>query len=343
MMHFNQITPARHQTGLSIAELMVAIAISILVLTALSAVFISTTKSSNEMQKSTQQQESGRYASQLLLDSLAMAGYLSEFDATPLTSPSTLPNPCDTQLSDLLAALPLHVQGVNDASGNIACAADIKAGTDIIVVRRTSSCAIDELGCADFVAGVPHFQASLCTPEDGSGAELAHGITNESDYSIYHFKLSTNKADFVLRKTSCNASELADIRRYLVHIYFVANNNEEGDGIPTLKRAELSAEGFTVVPLVDGIEDMQIQYGLDNNGDGIPDVYTSAPATTTDWRNAMSAKIHLLARSVEPTQNYTDSKTYVLGDKTLPAPEDNFKRHVYNTTVQFINPSWRRQ
>lgn len=342
MMNFNQMTSKRRQVGLSIAELLVAIAISILVLTALSAVFISTTKSSNEMQKATQQQESGRYASQLLLDSLAMAGYLSEFDTTPLSTPAELPDPCNSQLSQLLAALPLHVQGINGSS-ELDCATDIKADTDVIVVRRTSSCAIDELGCADFVAGAPHFQASLCTPSDGSGAELAHGITNESDYSIYHFKLSTNKADFVLRKTSCNASDLADIRRYLVHIYFVANNNEDGDGIPTLKRAELSAAGFTIVPLVDGIEDMQIQYGLDNNGDGIPDVYTAAPATTTDWRNAMSAKIHLLARSIEPTQNYIDNKTYVLGDKTIPAFGDNYKRHAYSTTVQFINPSWRRQ
>lgn len=343
MMRPNNIPKFRYQTGLSLAELMVAIAISLVVLAALSAVFISTTKSSNEMQKSTQQQESGRYASQLLLDSLSMAGYLSEFDSTPMTTPLVLPSPCATQVTDLNAAIMMHVQGINDASGDIGCAVDIKPGTDVIVVRRASSCAIDDAGCTDFVDGIPHFQASLCSPTDNSGAELAHGITTDSDYGVYHYKLSTVRTDFVLRKTSCNAGAFADIRRYLVHIYFVANNNEAGDGIPTLKRAELAANDFTVVPLVDGVENMQIQYGIDNNQDGVPDLYTSSPTTTADWRNAMSAKIHLLTKSTELSQGYTDNKTYTLGDKNIAAPGDSYKRHVFSTTIQFINPSWRRQ
>lgn len=339
--------PLHHQRkcqgGFSIAELMVAVTISLLVLTALSAVFISTTKSRNEMQKSTQQQENGRYASQLLMDHLKLAGYYAEFDPSLLATPLTLPDPCAADRTGLLTALPLHVQGVNDGGEAPSCVTDVKSGTDIVVVRRVSSCAVGSMGCAGFAAGMFHFQASLCTPNDGSGGELAHAISTDADYAEHYFKLSTAKGDFTLHKTSCSPSDIADIHRYIVHIYYIANNNNVGDGIPTLKRVELGAGSFDVVPLVDGVENMQIEYGIDGDADGIPETYTSAPADSATWRNAMSARIHLLTRNLIETKGYVDNKSYVLGDKTIEAPSDSYKRHVFATTVQFVNPSWRRQ
>jgi type IV pilus assembly protein PilW len=345
MINLPNFTSRGRQNGLSLVELMVAVTISLLVLTALSAIFISSTRSRNEMQKSTQQQESGRYASQLLADNLKLGGYLAEFDSSPLTTPATLPDPCEKEVAKLLTALPLHVQGVNNAAAIPSCLsdADVKVGTDIVVVRRVSTCVAGAVGCAAFVEGEPHFQASLCTPTDSSGSELAHAINSDADYAAYHFALSTAAADFTRHKTSCVATDFAAIQRYLVHIYFIANNNEDGDGIPTLKRAELGTVNFNIVPLVDGIENMQIEYGVDSDNDGVPNSYTSAPANTTDWRNTMSARVHLLARNTTSTTGYTDSRTYTLGDTEVAAPGDGYKRHVYSTTAQFVNPSWRRQ
>lgn len=321
---------------------MVAMVIGSLVLLALSAIFLSSNRSSIEMRKSTQQQESGRYASQLLYDDLMLAGYLSEFDASPMTSPAALPDICATAVTDLLDAMPLHVQGINNAAVTPTCLADLKTDTDIVVVRRTSTCVAGSAGCDAFLANAPHFQASLCMPTDNSGVELAHAASTNAEFAAHHFAFSTVLADFTRRKTSCGATT-ADIRRYLVHIYFIANSNEAGDGIPTLKRAEIGPTGFTIVPLVDGIENMQVQYGLDTTADGIPDSYISAPTTVIDWRNAMGARIHLLARNTVKTPGYTDNRTYTLGDETITATSDGYKRHVYSTAVQFVNPSWRLQ
>lgn len=343
MMNIREFMNYKKQAGVSLVELMVAVTISLLVLIALSAVFLSTTQSRNEMQKSTQQQESGRYASELIADNVKMAGYLAEFDATPLTTPAVLPDPCAKTGADLLAALPMHVQGMNDISGALECTPDVKSGTDVLVVRRAATCAVGEAGCDGFLAGAYHFQASLCTPNDGSGAELAHAVNNDADYATYYFAFSNTEADFTRRKTSCGATDFAAVYRYLVHVYFVANNNQSGDGIPTLKRAELGAGAFTVVPLVDGIENMQIQYGVDSNNDGIPNTYTSSPASTADWRNTMAVSVHLLARNTTSTQGYSDKNIYTLGDKVVAATNDSYKRHVYSTTTQIVNPSWRRQ
>ena len=66
----------------------------------------------------------------------------------------------------------------------------------------------------------------------------------------------------------------------MMHIYFIANNNDPGDGVPTLKRAELGTNGtFSIVPLVEGIENLQFEYGLDTNGDGMPDAVSADPGT----------------------------------------------------------------
>lgn len=134
-------------------------------------------------------------------------------------------------------------------------------------------------------------------------------------------------------------------------------------------------------PLIEGIQGFRVQYGVDaksdasaavnyaaavtwanpmhkdspkNRGDGIPEGYVNAAGvtctavsagTTPDTCNAsnvVTVRIHVLARSLERTPGYIDSKTYRLGDKTLGPFNDNFKRHVFSTTVRLINPSGRR-
>jgi type IV pilus assembly protein PilW len=152
---------------------------------------------------------------------------------------------------------------------------------------------------------------------------------------------------------------LADRRRYHVHIYFVANNSVGTDGVPTLKRAELDGNGFaTIAPLVEGIENLKLEYGIDTNNDGQPEVYTPTPDTyacagppactaISNWRNVTAVRIFLLARSTEATPGYiASSKTYTLstdGAITFtPASGDRFRRHVFNSTVKLANIAGRR-
>lgn len=341
----------KREHGLSLVELMISIALGLIVLLAATVIFTNTSGSRNEMEKSNRQTESGRYASQLLTDNLRMAGYMAEFDPTPLTLPTSLPDPCatTTSMADLVNAMPLHVQGVDNVSSTSkpSCISDVKSDTDILVIRRASSCVEGSAGCAAFEAGAPHLQASLCTPTTG-GTELAYTIpTSNSDYATHYFKLKTTRGDLTLHKNDCTT--LADIYRYRVDIYFIANNNESGDGIPTLKRASLGPAGFATTPLVDGIESMHLEYGIDTNNDGSPDKSTPAPADPAEWRNVMSARVHLLVRNTEASAGHTDSRSYVLGTKadgsvnTVGPFNDRYKRHVYAATTHLVNPARRRQ
>lgn len=51
----------------------------------------------------------------------------------------------------------------------------------------------------------------------------------------------------------------------------------------------------------------------------------------------------MLVRSTRPTAGYTDTKTYRLGGQPIGPFNDQFKRHVFSTSVRFHNVSGRRE
>jgi type IV pilus assembly protein PilW len=346
--------------GFSLAELMIAVTIGLLILAGLSGVFSTTSKSRGEVERANRQIENGRYAVQLLTDDLKLAGYFGELNAGLLTAPAVMPDPCQTSVADLRAAMALHVQGYDNGDAVPSCLSDVRSGTDIMVVRRASTCIAGTADCDAASVGRPYFQASLCRPAAGTvPPELS------SNSVLDHFAIDTTPASLGLHQRNC--TDTAVIRRFVTHIYFVANNNTPSDGIPTLKRAELGGnEGssdFKIVPLVEGIEDLQFEYGIDTDaaGDpngGSPNAYTADPgsfnacvaaACVTNWHSVVSTKVHVLARNTEKTTGYTDAKTYTLGlnalgaDHTLGPFNDAYKRHVYQSSVRLNNPAGRRE
>lgn len=116
--------------------------------------------------------------------------------------------------------------------------------------------------------------------------------------------------------------------------------------VPTLKMVEFTDGAMTTHPMVEGVEDMQFDYGVDTTGDGAPDGYTRTPAAGS-WENVMAVRVNVLARNNDRTVGYVDAKSYRLsGISTVPAVpafSDNYKRHAFNQLVRVINPSSRRE
>lgn len=344
---FNHRRPRQRQRGFSLPELMIAAAIGLVILAGMSTLFVSNSKAQGEIEKANRQVENGRFALSLLAADLRNAGYYAEFDPTVLAQPSALPDPCTLTVAPLKLGLPLPVQGVDNAgSASLGCLTDLKAGTDIIVVRHTRTCIVDASSCDPASAGGPYFQASLCN----NPTELDSG--DVADY----YALDIDTALMQRHRRDCSqtpgSGTLAAVRRYDTHIYYIANNDNSGDGIPTLKRAEISSNAAglvaTIVPLVEGIDNLQLEYGVDTSGDGTPDSYTPAPSTVANWTSVMTVKVNLLARNLEATPTYLDDKTYNLGRDasgaivTVGPLNDHFKRHVFQAVVDLPNPRGRR-
>jgi type IV pilus assembly protein PilW len=354
--------------GFSLAELMIALTIGLLIMAGLTTLFLTNSRAQGEIEKANRQVENGRFAIDTIVTDLRNAGYYGEFDPTVLPVPAAMPAPCDVSVDGLNAGLALPVQGLDDSSGDLDCLTDQKHGTDVLIVRRTSTCVAGAADCEAVTAGLPYFQASLCSsPSELNGAPADR------------YRLDTDKSKLDRHQRNCTQTAgtgtLAVTRRYLTRIYYIANNNVAGDGIPTLMRAELDLVGgalkFNTVPLAEGIENLQVEYGLDLDAsptnppppappfDGIADTFTPAPAgakgcatvdcAITNWQSAVAVKLHVLAMNPVRSAGFVDNKTYALGNDahgdplTYPPANDGRKRHVFTTQVMLANPAGRRQ
>jgi len=347
------------QRGLSLIELMISITIGLLILSAMATLFANQSRTRSELDKSNRMVDNGRYALEVLSENLRLAGFYGTLNPASITLPSAVPDPCSTAMADIAAAIPLHVQG-HDAAGADAdialppaCApATLKTGSDILVIRRAdTSAAVTQAAAVAAASTTPYLQASQC----------------QYDSAATTYLVDNNPASLTLRQRNCTTTSTtpyADLRRMMVHIYYIDANNEAGDGIPTLKRIELSdTSTLAAVPLVEGIEYMQVDYGVDGDtdGDGLLDIAifdgtadsyssTCAACATAEnwvayWSNVVSVKLNIVARNIEPTAGYTDTKIYSLGlDGTYtPAVGDHYKRHAYTQVVRLVNPSGRRE
>lgn len=235
------------QRGLSLIELMISITLGLIILAALSTLFINQTRTRVELDKSNRMIDNGRYAIELLAEDLRLSGFFGEL-VPPISTCSNIPVGIQGEDANLAVkpAIPSGVTGITSA--------DISAGSDIFVVRRASTSNTTAANAA--VDGIQYLQVSLC------------------QFDTLKYVISSTATDFKLRAMNCafddviptdnTAPNLADVRRMIEHVYFISPNNNGSDGIPTLKRLETGTND--PVPLVEGIEHMQIEYGIDNNG-----------------------------------------------------------------------------
>lgn len=333
----------RMSTGFTLVELMVTLAIGMFLTLGLVQVFSTSNESYDALDQAAQQIENGRYAIQTLQTDLQHAGYYGEF-AFATAAGSTLPDPCEiANVATMRTAINFYVQGY-DAPGAapVSCidTANIVAGTDVVVVRRAST-ATTALGA--LVGNEIYMQATA----DSTNA--ANPVLD----------VGSNAAAFSLMRK--DGATPAEIRKFITRIYFISPCSVPASGttctagadggrpIPTLKRLEVAVNPSTgarelrVESIAEGIENLQIDYGIDTSGDGVPDSIATAPATVPDWSNVTSVDVFVLARNVKRVVGTTDPKTYNLGRAGAVTPGGNFKRHVFTSNVRIVNPASRRE
>ena len=94
----------------------------------------------------------------------------------------------------------------------------------------------------------------------------------------------------------------------------------------------------TAGALADGIDNMQVLYGEDTDGNDVADVFVSAD-NVTDWAEIKSVRIALLASTADNMGTAaTDNNTHVLLNTPVIGPlNDNMLRRVFTTTILVRN------
>ncbi|HEX19548.1 MAG TPA: hypothetical protein ENG78_01815 [Acidiferrobacteraceae bacterium] len=149
----------------------------------------------------------------------------------------------------------------------------------------------------------------------------------------------------------------SEIAKALTTIFYIRQDGT--DALPALYMATSSSGDLGPgTKLVDGVESMQILYGIDSTAvsslPGTPPTplwfdraerYMTADqinsAAPNLWPNVVTVRISLLMRTVnepnEQADQSIDSKTYILGGTQITPVSDQNRRRVFVSTVQIRN------
>ena len=352
----------RRQSGLSLVEIMVALTLGVVLLTGVIQIYAST-KSTYRMQDNLARlQENGRFALSFLSRDVRMAGYHGCTTFGPVTN--TLNNPSSLQYDFTVGLTGYNDVGASPPAALSGAGVVPASGTDVIVVRRnvdepvrvvknnsSAQMFVEVLsqvpgGCkdgSDRVSGLCSndiLMVSDCIKSRVFQAGNLQVTGTPPDLNITHPSSGTpGNAISSWGGAGSPAEEQfgddAEIVRLGSYAYFISNKVVNGATMPVLNRYD----GGQVFELVEGVEDMQVTYGEDTDGDRTADVYRDADAVF-DWSAVVSARIHLLLRTNE--NNLTDAPLdYVFNGATVAgasmATGDRHLRREFTTTVTLRN------
>jgi len=334
--------------------------ISMFIVLALAEMYVTMSRSNQELVKTSIQIENARYATQFLENDIIHAGYWGGFvpefdDLSMVDAPSdvpvgTPPDPClayaswDAAYIDALIGIPIQVESdIPGTCGAAGVVVDKLDDTDVLVVRHAETCVAGVGNCDAAVSGELYFQVSNCLLELNASPAVAYSIDPNS---------------YTLRERDCDATgggTVAGRRKFVQSIYYIREYATPGDGIPTLVRSDFGLSGgvlkqMPAQALVEGIERFRVELGIDeesdsddpvdystgivwsdeddhhsptNRGDGAPEsfIYCDAGCALDDLINTVAVRIHLLVRARESTAGYVDTKDYVLGGATVAATD----------------------
>ncbi|MCB2427776.1 PilW family protein [Methylophaga pinxianii] len=332
----------KKQQGLSLVELMVAVVLGLILVAGVIELFVNNRQVYRVQDAKARMQENGRYAMAILGQNIRDAGYYGCASRRAGAETNNVLNNSNLFIWDFATA----VEG-NDATGDSAWTPtkddDISSdsGTDILTVRKTTGSSIK---ITAHPGGTPPGSANI---QVNPGNGLANGdiIMATDCLTSAVFQVTSNNPDTsgsIAHNTGTGSP--GNITQalgknytggWVVPVvtlsYFISSNNIRN--MPALYQR--NAVSTATVELVEGIEDMQILYGIDTTGDGVVTTYEPADAVG-NWNDVLSVKISLLLRSIEDNLTADGPQTYRFNDTNVTA-NDRRLRSVYTKTFTLRN------
>ena len=314
------------QSGFTLVEIMVAMVLSLVLAIAIVTVFVNNSHSFTQDDNVLRMQDDARYALQQIAFDLSMAGHYAEL-LTPIAVAQ------DANLAIGLdcgpAAQPNWVyRTTQPATGNSLSLIAIDNVTSSQVVAGHSCFLAGEVAPGTDVVSIKRVAGAETTIFRNGGIYLR---TNGTVGLLYRSPiLGAPSVGIALPRTEWE---------YRPSIYYIRQfANVLGDNIPTLCRKVLGGAGPSMVTdcIATGIENLQIEYGIDRTSDGNPNVFMSTP-TLADMQDVVSARIFILARTTDIDVRHTNQKTYSFSNAPDYTPADSFHRRVFSTTVAIQN------
>ena len=326
------------QSGISLVEVLVALVISLFLLGGIVQVYVGNKTTFKFTSALAEVQENGRFAVDMMSQDLRMAGEWGciNFD------PSDTSNVNNTLGGTTVPTYDPDLHNFDNRDGIEGTENDGLNGSDSLTIR-----------------GGKTVQANIVSP-----------FRTAADQSIVSTVATSIEADDIVLVQRCGANDLliaaeADILRVTsvdhslsagtkTEINFSAPKSQQyqndaslielqtvtysiaagASGEPALFRADFE----TNQELVEGVENMQILYGIDTDtpGDQFPNRYVDSTLVGANFQNVVAIRVMLLVRSIDDRITEAPQTYTWIGGAQILAP-DRRLRQVFSNTIALRN------
>jgi type IV pilus assembly protein PilW len=326
----------RCQRGVTLIELMVALALGLLITVAMLKVYVDASGLYRFNEGLARVQENGRFALEFIRRDARVAGFWGCYSEAPLIN--GVSSDSDAWPGQLPVDQPVgHITGSNDDGLNSADSITFRSasgsGTLVNAPMIVASDSISVNSVATITSGMAVLisdcdNGDIFQVTDTSGASLAHAAGTSSN----------NSAD--LSTAYASGSRVYQARQSTFCIAPGADTSQ-----PSLRRLHNPSPGETCASdgneLVEGVENMQILYGEDAdcegaNGDGTANRYVPISEASLVIDCIVSVRVSLLARSLNDNLTTTPSQVTYNG-APYPTTPDRYLRKVFTTTITLRN------
>lgn len=279
--------------GYSLIELMVAASMGVIVVSAIHKLSSKTLWILEEIKASAEVLEHGQYLTGLLSREISMAGFYGDFDYA-FTANTSVPTICQSvSKKNIVQAMPYPLSGIdNTKEGYKLCDGEtVLTDTDVILVRR-----------ATVKKQSPRYRLKSQQMYIQGSLDTADPIIDRGD----------NPAAFQLMQ----GSKPAPVRAWQQTLYYLSKDKV------FKRRRYLNGKYTRSEPLVDGVEDFQVEYGiatpLDSSECHVN--YLTPPLTADQWQRVVAVRFNILARSAWQGVSHRGrqftyaNKTYVIDE-----------------------------
>jgi type IV pilus assembly protein PilW len=316
---------ARFARGLSLIELMVALVIGALLIAGAVTVFLQSRNTYRTSDVVSRMQEVGRYALDVISPDVRQAGFWG------LTNrPMSFTNTAAAVTKDCAAGFAVNI-GV-PIEGRDATA--------------TGGSGYNLAGCPAKTVPLP-----AVTPVTWSDLLIVRRVgVDQAPLENKRLQIQTNRETIVLfsdgvRPAGYNVAPQSETHNLSVGAYYIGETPAV-NGIRqfALRRQTLIAGAagpeMRDDEIVPGVQDMQVQFGLDVNGDGTVERYVNPEDAIPAGARIATVQVWLLVVSDEREIGFTDSNrayTYANASQTAAVFHDNRRRVLVSRTIQIRN------
>lgn len=325
-------TSMHRQKGLSLVELLIAMTLSLLLMGGVLQIFLASKQTYSANTALSRVQESGRFAMEFLTSDIRNAGYKGEC-ITPLNN---LLNESSASYSDDLFDLSQALSGRANASPSWV---DNRAAGDVIHVKYAASLAgVTASGNTPATANTISLtaasgvaQGTIIIVSDPLGCDIFQNRSNANAQNLTRGAVGSPGNKNPASNPFSHAYDGAmDILKLQSATYYIGNdvNNR-----PALRRISFTTGVEDDEVLIEGIENMQILYGIASANKQVSN-YVSA-ASVADWDDVVSVRVYLLVVGAET--NVTPENQVIDFNGAAVTIENRRLAQVFSATIGIRN------